>query len=368
MGKKVVWVLGAGFSKPLGGPLLPRLLSPSSYEDLKLRFPAAGFNASQFLWALRLYHYGLRYQYGRLDRFDAKAVGESMWEDAEEYLDRLDAARSGGITEARHVAIMNRLTSLMSPGQTAPLPSAADLAVAARRLVGAECAGFLQKADTTTEIWEPFKDWANELGVDDTVITFNYDRAIDLIASNHVMVVTTDGDAHIFQSAKCCPVLKLHGSVDWQREASARACRFIRTADPDFCVTCLPEQLAIATPGPTKKATAAELSLQWNLALTRLTEADAVVFVGYRFPPSDAEARTKLLGALLANTSAHLALHIVLGPRLGSDDNARLAGLLSATCRRAKRQPVGHASKTYDVVQHPMYSQDFFSVWHRSQL
>jgi len=33
-----VWILGAGFSKPLGGPLLGKLLSPESERDLRVRY------------------------------------------------------------------------------------------------------------------------------------------------------------------------------------------------------------------------------------------------------------------------------------------------------------------------------------------
>ncbi|WP_242392001.1 hypothetical protein [Anaeromyxobacter oryzisoli] len=35
---KIVWILGAGFSKPLGGPLLTELLSPGSMDILQAAF------------------------------------------------------------------------------------------------------------------------------------------------------------------------------------------------------------------------------------------------------------------------------------------------------------------------------------------
>ncbi|MBK7582517.1 MAG: transposase [Myxococcales bacterium] len=40
----------------------------------------------------------------------------------------------------------------------------------------------------------------------------------------------------------------------------------------------------------------------------------SIVFVGYRFPPTDAQARSELLGAIMKNVQRHIDLHIVLGP------------------------------------------------------
>lgn len=65
--KKVVWILGAGFSRPLGGPLLPQLLAVSSWVQLGSRFPrdkhpnlyVEGINE-----ALVLYHHGRNFKDG----------------------------------------------------------------------------------------------------------------------------------------------------------------------------------------------------------------------------------------------------------------------------------------------------------------
>ena len=67
--RRVAWIVGAGFSVPLGGPTLQQLLSKSSYESLKVRFAdesgkQALLSPSAFT-AIRLYHYGRRYPDGR---------------------------------------------------------------------------------------------------------------------------------------------------------------------------------------------------------------------------------------------------------------------------------------------------------------
>jgi hypothetical protein len=83
------------------------------------------------------------------------------------------------------------------------------------------------------------------------------------------------------------------------------------------------------------------------------------MFVGYRFPPTDAEARRRLLSAISESTKGVGAVHfhIVLGPRTSADDAMRLAGLLKSTGKVPTKSPesVLHI--------HPMYAEDFLSVY-----
>jgi hypothetical protein len=51
----------------------------------------------------------------------------------------------------------------------------------ARRLVAAECAAFLQHVDPTREQWRPYRRWAASLTPNDTVVTFNYDRVLEML-------------------------------------------------------------------------------------------------------------------------------------------------------------------------------------------
>ena len=57
------------------------------------------------------------------------------------------------------------------------------LARAARRALAVDCSVFLRSAQLNTERWQPYKDWANRLHANDTVITFNYDHVPELLAS-----------------------------------------------------------------------------------------------------------------------------------------------------------------------------------------
>src|SRR5260221_4827914 len=65
---KVAWILGAGFSAPLGGPLLKGLLTPSAWHQVKheygTRFPSV-FRL-EGAWASTLYQYGRKFEVGDL--------------------------------------------------------------------------------------------------------------------------------------------------------------------------------------------------------------------------------------------------------------------------------------------------------------
>jgi hypothetical protein len=67
----------------------------------------------------------------------------------------------------------------------------------------------------------------------------------------------------------------------------------VQEAD-EFALTCPAERMVIASPRPTKLATAERLSELWKHAEDAIRDADAVVFIGYRFPPSDASSRQRL--------------------------------------------------------------------------
>ena len=138
------------------------------------------------------------------------------------------------------------------------------------------------------------------------------------------------------------------------------------------------EEVALATPGPTKHEAADELEVLWNTAIERLEEADVVVFVGFRFPPSDARARKRLLSALATNhygKGHHLSLHVVLGQDRSDPRIVRLERLLTDTMDRGARMAASlppsdinttiirpaHV-RTYRLTVHPLFAEDFFTV------
>lgn len=349
---EIVWILGAGFSKPLGGPLLRDLLTTSGRHNVRAAFPALANTID-----------GPRKDVHRVyDRFkytDEHHPGERLWRDAEEFLDYLDTAALGG--PAR-----DRLLQFAELKDYKPDPVKA-LADGARSMVAAECAAFLVGADPGTERWRSHVHWFESLGPNDTIITFNYDlvlERLDRVAPGRIEVALPGRRL----SGRCARVLKLHGSIDWKRTPRAPGKVEFDTAQEgdSFPLVANPDELAVATPGPSKSTRSGELEPLWTAAETAIKQATAVVFVGYRFPPTDAIARLRLLRALAANDRTYLAVHTVLGPRLGEDDTVRMRHLLHSAMQQAARVPanpkqIDHngRSRCFTVVQHPLWAQDF---------
>lgn len=230
--RKVVWVLGAGFSAGLGGPLLQRLLSPTSENDIKVRYPDASrfpaIHGPAATYVRGLYEHGLNHEYVINNH---PWPGEQMWTNAEEFIDYLDTA-----AEPRPAATLNphaeRLKAIVQ-GRWKVDVSVDDLRATARHLIAAECCAFLEGADVRREQWKPFRKWARSLTPHDTIVTFNYDRVLELLrdaqnddAARHrlkgsSLYFVTPGradDPGVWDG--CTPVLKLHGSVDWQKQAT----------------------------------------------------------------------------------------------------------------------------------------------------
>jgi hypothetical protein len=94
--------------------------------------------------------------------------------------------------------------------------------------------------------------------------------------------------------------------------------------------------------------TAFSKSSRWFTEITALRTARKVIFLGYRFPPTDADARTDILSALVTNeTRTAVRIETVLGPRVNSDDSVRL------------RQLIHVALGTNLIEQVPLYAEDY---------
>lgn len=391
MGKKIVWVLGAGFSAGLGGPLLTRLLSENAGHEIDARYPKSEFpelHTEPARNVRRAYELGLSDASLRSPRINPQA-SQSIWANAEDFLDYLDTAADVDPDHGKPHPNAKRLGQFL---QGFSINHTLDeLRVAARRIIAAECSAFLKDVNPLREQWQPYRDWARTLNEDDTIITFNYDRVLetiiafqekrDLPTRLHVVIPGVDigetGDGERW--AKRCPVLKLHGSVDWR--IVDRKKKIVEVGDEHFALLGKHEELAIATPGPSKKRTAADFGDLWKLAEAKLKEASAVVFVGYRFPETDADARSHLLGAIRANKNAtNPNVHIVLGPK-SKDASERLRQLIrfvfiqrAVDWQNSNSTPgvpnFNPRSVQHDipVSDHALYSQDFFSVVLRETL
>ncbi len=172
----------------------------------------------------------------------------------------LDTAEQAGDTSPDAIYIKELCDTLSPQGA---LPTIAELNAAAKRLVAAECTAFLLNvnvnANVQREAWEPYREWAQ--GVDaagDVVITFNYDTVAERLGMLP-FIVGGDNQHKLFRKA---PLLKLHGSVDWERIEGVRgSCTFRRhEREPEYALTCDDSQLSIGTPGPCKAAVSTQLS------------------------------------------------------------------------------------------------------------
>ncbi|WP_242391999.1 hypothetical protein [Anaeromyxobacter oryzisoli] len=286
-----------------------------------------------------------------------------LWRDAEEFLGFVDAAGMGSRIHRDRL----RLTGfdLQRFGSAAFL----NLAAAARLIIAAECSAFLNGVDASrSEQWGPYIRWARGLGPNNTIITFNYDLIPETLASlGSKLFVMEPSNLPTTDSAQ---VLKVHGSVNWVRNGAPLSAFPIN----DKCSYLdLELERVMATPGPTKASTVREhLNGVWAAAERAIREAGTVVFIGYRFPPSDAESRNRITLALIQNESPYLSIHTVLGPR-PTEDSTRLTWLLTQAVRRGnraefvptreiQRPDTSRGDRSFNIVPHPAWAEDFLDA------
>ena len=394
--RKVVWVLGAGFSKGLGGPLLGDLLSHESRRVLTARFrnvKAAGgiveesskeWNEAVTLMGPDAVDTDTIYQLFHATGDD----GAPLWQDAEHFLDYLDA-QTDAETSTHDLWILASRARGRLIGTSRPDPL--QLQHTARRLIAAQCCSFLRQNPPTLERWQPYKRWISELSHCDTIISFNYDLVVetaseqalkdDLGGRVHVLTFehgsTLVNELHMAKTQDAPVLVKLHGSVDWMHDREKKVLPYKRAGREHSVTAGDGEKLSIATPGRTKQEMIrGDLKALWAFARDKIIEAEIVVFMGYRFPPSDAQARHVLLDAISVNRPVsstdpdargrnRLTLYTVLGnDRLGIDSARRLSGLLSFAAQRGGREPkIG-----YKVIESPLFAEDFMTVWSRGAL
>jgi SIR2-like protein len=362
---KTVWIVGAGFSKSLGGPLLPQLFTQASELTVRKSFPGHEHLYDQITahWVRVLYAENVSDKDGRGGR----------WRDAEEYLDYLDTAQAADGT-ARKV-ITELLTRFVGDANATP-EAIKRFAFRSRQILAAECSAFVVDADIDTEKWQPYRRWATTVARGDVVITFNYDLVVERLGKNPKLHPGNKFNVLLPPANSFPPdhvtVLKLHGSVNWRRtETDVTA-----VEDDYFALGCKEEEMTIATPGPSKFSNSAGGPLEslWVAAKSALRTADAIVFVGYRFPPTDSAARRNLIEAIAANDQPHLHLHTVLGENTNNADTMRLKAMLEQAMRRKGRRLTGtyitplDDARPYSMTNWPLRAEDFLDLYQPHQL
>jgi SIR2-like domain len=350
-----VWILGAGFSRSLGGLLLPELLSAKSKAETLERFQDIKGDLE------RVYRVFWKHYRGDETNQGTRNGGPVYWEHAEQFLDFVDTATKGNVARRAILTAALETPDLFEGFHEKCV-----------RVIAAECAITSSLVDlsddaSTPEAWQPYIRWAGNVRQHDSIITFNYDTVLETLG--HGRTGCNFSSRTVFGTkpavAKGAQIYKLHGSVDWRTPTAGGS---IEVADVGELLK-QPGQPFIATPGPSKKLhCTGRLKVIWDSAMAALKAAEQVVFVGYRFPPSDSESRTQLLGALRDNaTGKGVRVHTVLGPRSSDDDTVRLRELLRSALSEKHQAwpldsdvvPVG----CFQVFVHPLYAEDFFSVF-----
>ena len=147
--------------------------------------------------------------------------------------------------------------------------------------------------------------------------------------------------------------------------------------DVEHALQSASARIAIATPGPSKRGLTKEFfEPLWFQAVTAIERAEVVVFLGYRFPESDAESRDRLLKAIVVNEQTRLRIHVVLGPDLNQRDVVRMHRLVEVCATRTRtllRRPeqgrnevnllLNMKWKTAELAIEPLFAEDFLSLY-----
>jgi hypothetical protein len=381
--RKVVWILGAGFSVPLGGPLFRDLISPETlrtlrgwehYKDQARRLkPRSDKRVAVLPVGVLSEIVCCLYLAGRSDK---------LWGDAEQFLERLEiAASEPTVLLAKDIRkcvrdlpqsqeLGSEALDIMKLFQWEVGPDV--LHTEAVRFVSGACTAFLLRADENPKVvdeseqWDPYRRWyASLVPGADSVIVFNYDRVPDILEAHgqrarprrdvFISPVEHDTDSWAAYAPKGVPLYHLHGNVGWKLAGDGRTIDVnAARAAPHRAVAYIdPEQAVIGVPGQTKLSLPSGLlKCLWDPAMAAIETADAIVFVGYRFPETDNMAKRRLIDALKKNRNA--VIHVVLGA--SNPDTSRVHGMLEWTQRRVP------------VRVHELWAQDFFTVFERQDL
>lgn len=268
----VVWVLGAGFSKPLGGPLFNELLGAKTDRWVKAWFSLRDFPADFYpRKAISTYEWGIKAR---------------LWANVEECLALLDEGRSD--------PLVGRMLNEASSNEDGFDPQSRWIDLS--QYVAVATSYFVDRVRgraSLPESWAPYLDWAQCLGPHDSILSFNYDRVVEELVCR--------------SGVKPALLAKLHGSVPPESELFGllREGRAVES---------------ISTPGPQKVLAAKDvLAGVWSEARAALEGAKRLVVIGYSFPPSDAFARSFIL-----KHSAAKSIQIVVGRDPGGTDTASM--------------------------------------------
>lgn len=182
--------------------------------------------------------------------------------------------------------------------------------------------------------------WFAKLKDDDTIITFNYDTAVERIAKMAGKPFPAMPGS--YQSGQP-QLIKLHGSADWHKDGAV-----IKQMDRAFLDDV---EIAIGMPGngKSKLTENALFETLWTSARRAIEEAGFISIIGYSMPETDNNARMMILDSVAKGRDTIRRLNLVLGPDMGAIRAKRMMSIL---------QPLlgGRKGRVTDVS---MFTQDY---------
>ncbi|HEX2882318.1 MAG TPA: hypothetical protein VHO25_22515 [Polyangiaceae bacterium] len=263
-----VWLLGSGFSKPLGGPLFAELLTVDTHRWVYAWLRHKGIDPRTHLDRSLTYYNN----------------GHSLWKNAEECLALLAEARSDAVV----------LDVLVNTLGTSIKDQVSHVLCRLSHYVAVATSFFVDRVtgrETLPENWTPYQAWAQRLTTKDTVLTFNYDLVFEELRRR---ANVNAGGFH-----------KLHGTVPSTENLVSQ----IKADEPIS---------SLYTPGPSKvAATLGPSKSAWEAGRLALEKCARLIVIGYSFPPTDPFARLFVLKSCKAD-----AVTVVLGPDKAGPDVA----------------------------------------------
>ncbi len=326
---KHVYILGAGFSRPLGGPLFTDLLS-LEYLNVATNVPLPE-DMAIVLQRLHAAHSSFRSIDELLGRSTNPLSVEDLLALVEWCVRHPDTKRASILLQSIGVGNFQ--------DDTERDEFLASVNKHLKRLIACQCNTFAMELEVQSDIVAPYIAWVERLTPDDTIITFNYDVAVEELAIICDRHFPTE-PATYNPNSGLPRLIHMHGCVDWVVDGvDIRHQTMAYMDDVDLC---------IGMPGMAKATITdiARMNTLWSLARQAISAADIVSIVGYRMPASDNKARQDILNALKGGQR----VNVVLG-----DDS------FSSNRMQSLMQPIvgTNALGVSNVVDLKMYAQDY---------
>lgn len=349
-----VFILGAGFSAALGGPLFSQLLSREF-----------DFTISDCIGARFDYESRLLAELPRiLSRIEATKAGKAYDEhrpvrNAEQTLEfYTDLASSGSGKTLRHVyelLVQYKGTPNVKADELEQQKEVATLCKVLKRHLAISTSDFVCRLPRKSERWDPFIRWFEKLTANDVIISFNYDPVVETIArfcDRHYYTKDEEPVSQLTSLATDNPkLLKLHGSADWLADGAAssinevKRVRFDTRTEPESeRLIFSPMDILIGVPGVGKKnLREGILKGLWDEAERSIKAARKIAIIGYSMPATDNTARWTLLNALTVKPSNSIDLV------LGADETSATHRMLALLKHKAPHR----------VTNTRLYAQDY---------